>query len=88
MTAQYGEPASAVPKSAAPSVAAIVKPLMISPESLHDFYNHSKVKYFSNICRALEVIEEPKKIFDWDQKKIDVRAHSIQERKIKEVLDT
>lgn len=61
---------------------------MITPESLHDFYNHSKVKYFSNICRELEVIEEPKKIFDWDQKNVDVKAHSIQERKIKEVLDS
>jgi hypothetical protein len=73
-----------VPKSVVP---APVKPLMITPEALHDFYNHSKVKYFANVGRALEVVEEPKFIFKTDQEKFDPKEHSIQERKIKEVLD-
>jgi hypothetical protein len=44
------------------------------------------VKYFSNVSRALEVVEEPKEIFEKDQKTIDPKIHSIQERKIHEVL--
>jgi hypothetical protein len=76
-----------VPQSVIPSVGPPQKPPLITPEQLHDFYNHSKVRLFANFIRALEVIEEPHCIFEKDQEIIDEKAHSIQERKIREVLD-
>ena len=64
---------SAVPQSAAPSVAGPQKPLLITPEELHDFYNHSTIRNYANVGRALEVVEEPKHIFEKDQKTINVK---------------
>lgn len=61
--------------------------MLVTPDSLDDFYNHSKVSYFSNLGRALEVQEEPNFIFKKDQENFNPKDHSIQERKIKEVLD-
>ena len=63
------------------------KPLLITPEELHDFYNHSTLRNYANVGRALEVVEEPQFIFEKDQATISTKEHSIQERKIKEVLD-
>ena len=54
---------SSVPKSVVPPAITPLKPMLITPDSLDDFYNHSKVTYFSNLGRALEVQEEPKFIF-------------------------
>jgi hypothetical protein len=51
--------------------------LLITPEGLHDFYNHSTVKYFPTVSRALEVVEEVKEVFVDDQKNIDPKQHSI-----------
>ena len=63
------------------------KPLLITPEELHDFYNHSILRNYANVGRALEVVEEPRYIFEKDQQTINIKQHSIQERKIKEVLE-
>ncbi len=68
---------SAVPQSVTPSVGAPQKPLLITPEELHDFYNHSHVKNFANVGRALEVVEEPKFIFKADQERFEPKEHSI-----------
>jgi hypothetical protein len=47
-----------------PSVAAAPsKPLLITPEELHDFYNHATVKNYANVGRAMEIEEEPKYLF-------------------------
>ena len=54
---------SNVPKSVVPPAINPVKPMLITPDALDDFYNHSKISYFSNLGRALEVQEEPKFIF-------------------------
>jgi len=70
-----------------PSVQPPQKQLLITPEELHDFYNHSKVKYFREVSRALEVFDEPKYVFKGHQANVDKKMHSIQERKIKEVVD-
>ena len=70
-----------------PSVQAPQKPLLITPEELHDFYNHSKVEYFTKVSRALEVFDEPKYVFKEDQQHLDKKMHSTQEKKIKEVID-
>jgi len=67
--------------------AAPVKPLLITPEELHDFYNHTTIKNYANVGRALEIVEEPKFLFKQDQEKINTKFHSIQERKIREILD-
>jgi len=42
------------------------KDVLITAEELHNFYNHSKVKEFHLVGRGLEVVEEPKYIFEQD----------------------
>jgi hypothetical protein len=50
-----------------PSVAAAPsKPLLITPEELHDFYNHATVKNYAYVGRALEIVEEPSYLFKED----------------------
>ena len=50
-----------------PSVAAAPsKPLLITPEELHDFYNHATVKNYAYVGRALEIVEEPIYLFKED----------------------
>jgi hypothetical protein len=50
---------------------------LITPEELHDFYNHATVKNYANVGRALEIVEEPKYLFKHDQEKINPKRHSI-----------
>ena len=54
------------------------KDLLITPEELYDFYNHSKVREFHLAGRGLEVEEEPRFIFEKDQMcEIDTKKHKI-----------
>ena len=42
------------------------KDLLITPDELYDFYNHSKVREFHLAGRGLEIEEEPRFIFEKD----------------------
>lgn len=64
-----------------------MKPLLITPEELHHFYNFAKVSNFNNKWKGLEVVDEPNHVFQSDQNlSPDPKVHTIYERKIKEEL--